>query len=785
MAKTAWSFCIFTILVLILSAYIHAAISASPVGHSALPISTADIVYIYDESGRLVAVMDPASDTVIYTYDAVGNLLSISRQSSATASIIKFTPNSGSIGAPVTIYGTGFSTTPSQNTVTFNGVAATVVSSTSTQINTTVPTGATTGSINVTSPAGSALSSTPFSVTATSGAPTITGFTPAIGTPGTAVTINGNNFETVAANNKATFNIINSGVGSSNATSIATTVPVAGGGKISVATPGGKATSANDFFIAPSPYAASEVDFTGRMTIGATSSVSIGTANKIALMLFDATAGQRICLKMNSAAFGDSKLSIYNSDGSILVNAATMSPSGGFVDTRVLPFTGTYTILIDPTGPYTGSTTITLYDVPADIASTITAGGSAATVALSVGQNAKLTFNGSASQRVSLNMTGVTIAGGTNVVIYKPDGATLTSTTAFTSGGFIDALNLPTSGVYTIFIDPSGPNSGSMTLTLYNVTDFTGSITPGGSSVNVTTTAPGQNGELTFSGTSGQRICLNLTNFAMTATYITVKNPDGSNLIAPTFVVSATFFDTRTLGATGTYKIIIDPNSTYTGSLTLTLYDVASDVTGTITPGGSAVTITTTTAGQNASLTFSGTAGQKVSLVMSSVTISSSNVTIRKPDATLLVSASVSTSGGFIDAQTLPVTGTYTIQVDPSIIATGSMTLTLYECPDVTGTVTVGGSAVNVTTTVPGQNGSLTFSGESGQQVTVRMTGNIMNCVTVLLYKPDNGLLTYVFSCSGNFNQATQTLPATGTYKIVVDPNSTNSGSISVSVTNP
>jgi hypothetical protein len=113
------------------------------------------------------------------------------------------------------------------------------------------------------------------------------------------------------------------------------------------------------------------------------------------------------------------------------------------------------------------------------------------------------------------------------------------------------------------------------------------------------------------------------------------------------------------------------------------------------------------------------------------------------------------------------------------------MTLTLYECPDVTGTVTVGGSAVNVTTTVPGQNGSLTFSGESGQQVTVRMTGNTMNCVTVLLYKPDNGLLTYVFSCSGSFNQATQTLPATGTYKIVVDPNSTNTGSISVSVTNP
>jgi hypothetical protein len=250
-------------------------------------------------------------------------------------------------------------------------------------------------------------------------------------------------------------------------------------------------------------------------------------------------------------------------------------------------------------------------------------------------------------------------------------------------------------------------------------------------------------------------------------------------------VPSPTFFDTKTLGATGTYKIILDPNASYTGSLTFTLYDVASDITGTITSGGSAVTVTTTTPGQNAMLTFNGTTGHRVSLVMSGVTISSSGVVIRKPDGTTLVSTSVGTSGGFIDAQTLPATGAYTIFVDPSSLATGSMTLTLHDCPDVTGTITMGGAAVNVTATVPGQNGNLTFSGASGQQVTVRLTNNTMNCATVFLYKPDNGLLTYLFSCTGSFNLATQTLPATGTYKIVIDPNGANTGSISVSVTNP
>jgi YD repeat-containing protein len=97
------------------------------------------IKYVYDELGRLIAVTDPAGDTVRYTYDAGGNILSISRQSSSTLSLITFTPGTGPVGTSVTIYGTGFSTTPSQNTVTFNGVTATVSASTATQITTTVP----------------------------------------------------------------------------------------------------------------------------------------------------------------------------------------------------------------------------------------------------------------------------------------------------------------------------------------------------------------------------------------------------------------------------------------------------------------------------------------------------------------------------------------------------------------------------------------------------------------------------------------------------------------------
>src|ERR1043165_1804562 len=80
------------------------------------------ITYVYDEVGRLIAVIDPAGDTARYSYDAVGNVLSISRYSSSTLSLISFSPTSGPIGSNITIYGTACSTTtpPKKNTFFFS-----------------------------------------------------------------------------------------------------------------------------------------------------------------------------------------------------------------------------------------------------------------------------------------------------------------------------------------------------------------------------------------------------------------------------------------------------------------------------------------------------------------------------------------------------------------------------------------------------------------------------------------------------------------------------------------
>lgn len=78
-----------------------------------------------------------------------------------TPTLTGFTPLSGPIGTSVTITGTGLAQTTK---VTFNKVAATFTVNSDSKITATVPTGATTGKVVVTTPGGSATSSASFTV---------------------------------------------------------------------------------------------------------------------------------------------------------------------------------------------------------------------------------------------------------------------------------------------------------------------------------------------------------------------------------------------------------------------------------------------------------------------------------------------------------------------------------------------------------------------------------------------------------------------------------------------
>jgi YD repeat-containing protein len=126
------------------------------------------IFYVYDDLNRLIAVVDQQGNAAAYTYDAVGNILRIDRFDATalpgSVGISYFTTQAGPAGTTVQIFGKGFSATPGQNTVLFNGVAALVTEAAPNRLVVTVPAGATSGTISVTTPAGAAASGQSFRV---------------------------------------------------------------------------------------------------------------------------------------------------------------------------------------------------------------------------------------------------------------------------------------------------------------------------------------------------------------------------------------------------------------------------------------------------------------------------------------------------------------------------------------------------------------------------------------------------------------------------------------------
>lgn len=158
--------------------------------------------------------------------------------------VTSFSPLKAAVGGTVTITGKSFSTVASENSVSFNGVNATIAGATATSLTVTVPSGATTGTISVSRSGYKALSpneflSLPFAITS---------FSPGIGDAGTSVTITGTGFSSVAGNNVVKFNGVMATVTQNTATQLKATVPPGGlNGKITITTAGETTTSASSF----------------------------------------------------------------------------------------------------------------------------------------------------------------------------------------------------------------------------------------------------------------------------------------------------------------------------------------------------------------------------------------------------------------------------------------------------------------------------------------------------------------------------------------------------------
>jgi hypothetical protein len=124
----------------------NAQFSVSP---STLNILSGSSAKIYITA--LPTALGAQSGTITFTHNASGSTSAVSVSATAIVPVISsFTPSSGPVGTSIVIKGTGFNTTPANNTVFFGAVKGAVTASTDTTITVTVPSGANYAPITVT-----------------------------------------------------------------------------------------------------------------------------------------------------------------------------------------------------------------------------------------------------------------------------------------------------------------------------------------------------------------------------------------------------------------------------------------------------------------------------------------------------------------------------------------------------------------------------------------------------------------------------------------------------------
>ncbi len=739
----------------------------------------------------VIGAVHAASNVVEYTHDAVGNIVAIRRVNPAPVAIAGFAPSAGSIATLVTITGTGFGATAATNTVTFNGVAGTVVAATLTALTVAVPTGAATGRIAVTVAGNTATSAEDFLV-APPGVPTIAGFAPTAGPPGTAVTVTGTNFDAAPGATTVKLNQNAATVSSLTTTQLAFAVPtVTGSGRIRIATSAGSAVSAADFVVPPGSIAASDIIATTRLAAnGPERSLGLLATGKYGAALFDGNAGDWLSVQVRSFAVNPVgatiAYTIYKPDNTPLASGK-LSAANLSIHLPALPVAGTYTMLLA-----TGIAQVSL-DARLEHNVFVPSDGTTLAVARNVGQSMRALIAAVAGDQKALmvaSLATVPLDGRLDYTITLPNGSMFRKGSAFGLGSTSQLPPFTVTGTLPVVFTPSVGTTES----LFTVGLVAGIALPvDEAAANLAIANAGEGARLTFAGTAGQTLGLGITGLVLspastTFAKIAVYKPDAEVLIYTNCYVDGRQCGVNlpSLPVTGTYSIIVQPANGATGTLQAWLSRDAGGVLSSGTPFRLALA----RPGQNARLTFAGVAGTLTALQVRGVETNPAGqglfITISKPDGSWLTYTRSTGAGQILVAPPLPVSGTYTVFVEPESAAKGAATASMEMLLDPGQSLAVDGSTYATTIGVAGESARYTFAGAAGQKLGLGVSDLALNPkvgATAHLYGPDGAQLTdfacaaSAGGCGGNLN-----LPTTGTYAIVVRPSAGATGGFGVTL---
>lgn len=593
---------------------------------------------------------------------------------------------------------------------------------------------------------------------------------------GASVAIQGIGFGATPAENSVTFNGATAVVTSATTTNLVVTVPAgATTGRVAVTSPAGTALSPTDFVVSTDP--ASPPVITGFTpttgTVG--TSVTIAGSNFVSAqtrVLFNRTLASGATITASSVT-----VAVPDTAGSGKIHVVT--PAG--------TATSAADFVVPPTGIAVGDIVATqriVVDGPSQALSVATANKVGALL-FDAEQGAVLSFDLTA---LAINLSSSTVA----YEVYSPHNVKIAWGNVSSTNRSIHLQPLPMVGTYALYFKP-GSSTVSLATSLFTNQN---TITVDGASWSGTLGFSGQSKRFTFSGIGGQSLGLGINALALNSggsTYadVAVFRPDGNQYIGAicnqstggcgpslSLIPYGSGYLLTNLPVSGTYSVVVSSRFGDTGNFTATL---SSDVGAVLTPN-TAFSLNLARPGQNGRLTVSGTAGQQLGLTLKNIVLqnvtpsnAAGSVTVYKPDGTSLASATfTNNSVPIIDVPVLPVTGTYTVFVDPPYAATGTIDALL--TADVQATLDVDGGSSDVAISLTGQTARLTFDGTAGQDLGLGVSNLVLTpsnssyYATFQVLKPDGTAFTSINCGAPGCSKSFPTLPVTGTYTIVVTP---------------
>jgi hypothetical protein len=210
------------------------------------------------------------------------------------------------------------------------------------------------------------------------------------------------------------------------------------------------------------------------LTAGIAVPTTIGFRGQNAGYTFAGTAGQHVTVDVSASTWtdgpsaGSAVLRVLD-QGGVERDGINIGQTPNFVD-LTLGSTGTWAIVLDPSGASTGTATFTVANDIPSVA--LSSGASVATTIGLRGQNAGYTFAGSAGQHVSFIVSASTwtdgpSAGSAVLRVLDQGGVERDGINIGQTPNFVD-LTLGSTGTWSVRLDPSGASTGAATFTYVN-----------------------------------------------------------------------------------------------------------------------------------------------------------------------------------------------------------------------------------------------------------------------------------------------------------------------------